>query len=138
MAAMEQDAVRVEKQGAVTVVTLQRPEVRNAVDGATARRLHAAFLAFEDDAEARVAVFHGAHGHFCAGWDLQAGARLAQQLCGFPQETMRADRLNAYEQWDRPLAQALHGEWERSRARIPDALQGAARFAAGEGRHGKF
>src|SRR5439155_8137369 len=35
------------------------------------------FLEFERDAEARVAVFHGANGHFCAGWDLQAGAKLA-------------------------------------------------------------
>jgi len=38
--------------------------VRNAVDGDTARALHAAFLAFEDDANAKVAVFHGAHGYF--------------------------------------------------------------------------
>lgn len=267
---MDRNAVRIEKQDAVTIVTLDRPEVRNAVDGDTARRLHEAFLAFEDDAGARVAVFHGAHGHFCAGWDLQAGARmaagpggtdvpaaldfdpadtraagpmgpsrlllskpviaavsgaavaggmelalwcdlrvmeedayfgvycrrfgvplidggtvrlprlvgmghamdliltgrkveaaealaiglanrvvprggarehaiaLAQDLAKFPQATMLADRMNAYEQWDKPLPQALHGEWERSRQRIPDALQGAARFTAGEGRHGKF
>jgi enoyl-CoA hydratase len=60
----------------VTVITLDRPDVRNAVDAGTARALHAAFIAFDDDPEARVAVFHGAHGHFCAGWDLQAGARL--------------------------------------------------------------
>jgi enoyl-CoA hydratase len=71
--------VRVHQDGPVTVVTLQRPEVRNAVDGATARALYAAFLAFEADPQARVAVFHGDNGHFCAGWDLQAGARLAQQ-----------------------------------------------------------
>jgi len=32
----------------------------------------------------------------------------------------------------------LHGEWERSRQRLGDALDGAARFAAGEGRHGSF
>src|SRR5690348_373907 len=75
---MSNDAVRVEKLGAVTVVTLDRPEVRNAVDRDTARRLHEAFLAFDDDAQARVAVFHGANGHFCAGWDLQFGARMAQ------------------------------------------------------------
>ncbi len=73
-----QQQVRVEREGQVTVVTLSRPEVRNAVDAQTARALHAAFLAFDDDPEARVAVFHGDHGHFCAGWDLQAGARLAQ------------------------------------------------------------
>jgi enoyl-CoA hydratase len=51
--------------------------VRNAVDAHTAQQLHDAFATFEVDANARVAVFHGAHGHFCAGWDLQAGARLA-------------------------------------------------------------
>ena len=61
----------------IFVVTLNRLEVRNAVDGDTAQALHAAFLAFEDDPLARVAVFHGANGHFCAGWDLQHGARLA-------------------------------------------------------------
>ncbi|MBT9465662.1 crotonase/enoyl-CoA hydratase family protein, partial [Hydrogenophaga sp.] len=70
-------AVTTDKLGEVWVVTLDRPDVRNAVDSPTAHALHAAFLAFEDDAEARVAVFHGAHGHFCAGWDLQYGARLA-------------------------------------------------------------
>jgi enoyl-CoA hydratase len=75
-------SVQVEKQGAVTIVTLQRPEVRNAVDSDTARRLHEAFVAFDEDAQALVAVFHGAHGHFCAGWDLQFGARMAQQPGG--------------------------------------------------------
>jgi enoyl-CoA hydratase len=265
-----QQSVVVEKLGAVTVVTLDRAAVRNAVDGATARQLYEAFVSFDEDAQASVAVFHGAHGHFCAGWDLQHGARmaaqpggssmladldfdpaqahspapmgpsrlllskpviaavsgaavaggmelalwcdlrvmeedayfgvycrrfgvplidggtvrlprlvglghamdliltgrkveaaealqmglanrvvphgqareaavtLAGQLARFPQETLRADRMNAYEQWGKALPQALHGEWERSKARIPDALEGATRFAAGEGRHGKF
>jgi enoyl-CoA hydratase len=70
--------VHVERDGELTVVTLERPDVRNAVDSEHARALHQAFLAFEADSSARVAVFHGAHGHFCAGWDLQAGARLVQ------------------------------------------------------------
>jgi enoyl-CoA hydratase len=265
---MESGAVRVEKLGPVTVVTLDRPEVRNAVDGDTALALYEAFVAFDEDDGARVAVFHGAHGHFCSGWDLLAGARmagqaqtvlsaldfrpgdarargpmgpsrlllskpvvaavtgaavaggmelalwcdlrvmeqdayfgvycrrfgvplidggtvrlprligmghamdliltgrkveadeaqrmglanrvvpngmardeaiaLAEQLCKFPQETMLADRMNAYEQWGKDLPEALLAEWERSRKRIPDALDGAARFASGEGRHGKF
>lgn len=267
---MDTENVRIEKQGPVTVVTLDRPLVRNAVDGDTARRLYDAFVAFDADDEARVAVFHGANGHFCAGWDLQDGARiaqagggtalvqaldfaagdalprgpmgpsrlllskpviaavsgaavaggmelalwcdlrvmeedayfgvycrrfgvplidggtvrlprlvgmghamdliltgrkveadealriglanrvvargearaaavaLAQQLCRFPQATMLADRMNAYAQWGRPLPEALHGEWERSRERIADGLEGAGRFAAGEGRGGKF
>jgi enoyl-CoA hydratase len=263
-------AVVVEKLGNVTVVTLDRPDVRNAVDAETARALHEAFVAFEADKSARVAVFHGANGHFCAGWDLQFGARmaqqangeavlgnldfdaaepaplgpmgpsrlllskpviaavsgaavaggmelalwcdmrvieedayfgvycrrfgvplidggtvrlprligmghamdliltgrkveavealqmglanrvvakgkardaaiqLAQQLSKFPQATMLADRMNAYEQWGKPLPQALHAEWERSKHRIADGLEGAARFTGGEGRHGKF
>ena len=262
-------AVHVEKLGPVTVVTLDRPDVRNAVDGDTARALHEAFVRFDADEDARVAVFHGAHGHFCAGWDLQYGARMAQQgdagvlsnldfdaaepaplgpmgpsrlllskpvvaavsgaavaggmelalwcdlrvmeedayfgvycrrfgvplidggtvrlprlvgmghamdliltgrkveaeeslriglanrvvprgqareaaidlarqLAKFPQATMRADRLNAYEQWNWPLPEALAREWQRSKPRIADGLEGAARFAAGEGRHGRF
>lgn len=263
------DAVTVEREGAIWVVSLQRPTVRNAVDSATAQALHAAFLAFERDREARVAVFHGAHGHFCAGWDLQYGARmaqagesaglagldfdtadtralgpmgpsrlqlskpviaaisgaavaggmelalwcdlrvmeedayfgvycrrfgvplidggtvrlprligmghamdliltgrkveadealrmglanrvvprgqareaavaLAQQLAAFPQATLRDDRESAYAQWDLPLAEALQQEWQRGKARIPDALEGATRFAQGQGRHGQF
>ena len=73
----ESPAVHIERTGRVWVVTLQRPGVRNAVDTETARALHTAFLAFEDDVDARVAVFHGAHGHFCSGWDLQHGAHIA-------------------------------------------------------------
>lgn len=262
-------AVTIEVIDDLHIVTLNRPEVRNAVDGDTAQALHAAFLAFEDDPTAKVAVFHGAHGHFCAGWDLQHGARLAasgqhgalsqlnfdsrdaraigpmgpsrlrlskpviaaisgaavagglelalwcdlrvmeedayfgvycrrfgvplidggtvrlprligmghamdliltgrkveateaqrmglanrvvppdqareaaialaRQLAAFPQATMRADRESAHAQWDLPLGEALQQEWERGRARIPDALEGATRFAHGEGRHGTF
>jgi len=75
-------SVRVEKAGAVTTVVLDRPEVRNAVDGPTAAALADAFRAFEADAEARVAVLWGAGGTFCAGADLKAiaggrGNRLA-------------------------------------------------------------
>src|SRR5262245_63439603 len=63
--------VRVEREGPVTTVILSRPEVRNAVDGPTARALADAFLAFERDAEAQVGVFVGDHGAFCAGADLK-------------------------------------------------------------------
>jgi enoyl-CoA hydratase len=63
-------SVYVKKDGPVTVVTLSRPEVRNAVDRKTAEELSAAFRAFESDASARVAVLSGDQGHFCAGADL--------------------------------------------------------------------
>lgn len=273
-------SVEVSQHGPVTLVSLNRPDVRNAVDAATALALYQAFVAFEHDPQARVAVFHGANGHFCAGWDLQAGAKLreassgtaapsgagdafaaldfdghnfphpgplgpmgpsrlmlskpviaavsgaavaggmelalwcdmrvmeadayfgvycrrfgvplidggtvrlprligmshamdliltgrkveaaealqmglcnrvvasgqalsaalvlAQQLADFPQATMLADRISAYRQWDLPLPQALQQEWEGGKPCLGDALEGAARFAAGAGRHGKF
>jgi len=266
-----ENAVRIEKLEQVTVVTLDRRDVRNAVDADTARALYEAFVAFDADADARVAVFHGANGHFCAGWDLQAAAKMAQgaggpgvladlefdpardeaplgpmgpsrlllskpviaavsgaavaggmelalwcdmrvmeeeayfgvycrrfgvplidggtvrlprlvgmghamdliltgrkvesaealriglanrvvpqgqareaaialalQLCDFPQATMNADRMSAYRQWDLPIAHALHQEWVRGKHRIGDGFEGAARFAGGAGRHGKF
>ena len=65
-------AIRVETQGAVTTVIMDRPEARNAVDGPSARELADAFRAFDADAEARVAVLWGAGGTFCAGADLKA------------------------------------------------------------------
>jgi enoyl-CoA hydratase len=64
--------VRTEAQGPVRIITLDRPERRNAVDGPTALALRAAFEAFEADDTALVAVFTGAGGQFCAGADLHA------------------------------------------------------------------
>ena len=67
-------SVTVEKDGPITTVILDRPEVRNAVDRPTAEALSRAFRDFEADAEARVGVFYGANGTFCAGADLKAVA----------------------------------------------------------------
>jgi enoyl-CoA hydratase len=69
-----EDAVVLRRDGAIWTVTLNRPAVRNAVDGATARLLAQTFRAFDADAEARVAVLQGAGGQFCAGADLKAFA----------------------------------------------------------------
>src|ERR1700722_9965391 len=70
----EADSVLVERDGAVTVVSINRPHCRNAVDGATARKLYDAFLAFDADNDASVAVFTGPGGFFGAGADLKARA----------------------------------------------------------------
>ena len=64
--------VRVEKHGHVTTVVLERPEVRNAVDRETAAALAEAFREFDQDTNARVGVFFGSNGTFCAGADLKA------------------------------------------------------------------
>lgn len=247
--------VRTERSGPVTIVTLDRAHARNAVDRATAEALADAFRAFDADADARVAVLHGAGGTFCAGADLKALAagtpnrverdgdgpmgpsrmvlgkpviaaiaghavagglelalwcdlrvadedatlgvfcrrfgvplidggtirlprliglsraldliltgravdaaealaiglvnrvvpagqclaaaiELAHQLAALPQAALRADRASAYLQHDLPLDAALAQELELGGRALAEAVQGAARFAAGAGRHG--
>lgn len=65
-------SVRVEKCGPVTTVILSRPEVRNAVDRATAQALSQAFRDFDKDEQSLVGVLYGDNGTFCAGADLKA------------------------------------------------------------------
>jgi len=69
---MTKDPVLIERRDRVTVVTIDRPEARNAVDRATADQLAAAFRTFENDESQCVAVLTGSGGTFCAGADLKA------------------------------------------------------------------
>jgi enoyl-CoA hydratase len=64
--------VSVARRGPVTVITIERPEARNAVDPATALALYQAVLAFEVDESTSVAVLAGAGDAFCAGFDLKS------------------------------------------------------------------
>ena len=66
------DPVRVERNGPVTTVIIDRPTARNAVNGPTAEALYTAFDEFDRDDTASVAVLWGDHGTFCAGADLKA------------------------------------------------------------------
>jgi enoyl-CoA hydratase len=252
--ALDSDQVTYERRGAAAVVTIDRPERRNAVDGATAELLAEAHDRFEADDDARVMVLTGAGEEaFCAGADLKAidtlgprldspdgpmgftrrtpskpaiaaisgwclagglelalwcdlriaaeGARLGfterrfgvplidggtqrlprivglgraldiiltgrileadealrmgllteivpagqhleralemtEALASFPQETMLADRRAAIEGIGSPLADGLALESEAGPAVYADAVEGAARFAGGEGRGG--
>ena len=72
--------VRVDRDGPVTTVILDRPERRNAVDRATAEALAGAFRAFDADDSASVAVLTGVGGTFCAGADLKEAARGPQHI----------------------------------------------------------
>lgn len=67
-------AVDFRTEGGITIVTINRPETRNAVDQPTAEALAAVFRSFESDESANVAVLTGAGGHFCSGADLKAVA----------------------------------------------------------------
>ena len=66
------EKISVEHSERTTIISITRPEVRNAVDGETAHALAAAFREFDADAQADVAVLHGQYGTFCAGADLKA------------------------------------------------------------------
>jgi enoyl-CoA hydratase len=252
MPAVMADELRYERIGAAAVLTIDRPERRNAVDAVTAEAFRAALRDFEADEGARVLVLTGAGGEaFCAGADLKAldldvdhpegpmgptrltpakpaiaavdgwclaggvelalwcdlrlatpsstfglferrwgvplvdggtqrlprvvglgraleliltgravkaeealaiglvnevvpaGAHLdralelAERIASFPQETMLADRRAAIEGLGLPLAEGLALEHRLGREVLDVAVRGAARFAAGEGRHGE-
>jgi len=125
-------AVRIETQGAVATVVIDRPERRNAVDARTAQDLADAFRAVEADEAIGVAVLWGAGETFCAGADLKAigseGSRIRP----------RSDRRSVYETWGMELDDVLAREYELGKATIDsgESFEGAARFAAGAGRHG--
>jgi enoyl-CoA hydratase len=65
------DTLVIERDGPVTIVTIDRPERRNAVDSVCADQLRETFLAFDADDTQSVAVLTGAEGTFCAGADLK-------------------------------------------------------------------
>jgi enoyl-CoA hydratase len=68
------DTLLIERDGPVTVVTINRPERRNAVDSVCADQLRAAFEDFDRDETQSVAILTGVGGTFCAGADLKAVA----------------------------------------------------------------
>ncbi|TJY64992.1 crotonase/enoyl-CoA hydratase family protein [Sinimarinibacterium sp. CAU 1509] len=71
---MSEALVLTQRRAPLFIITINRPQVRNAVDGPTAAALAEAFRTFERDAELKVAILTGAGGHFCAGADLKAVA----------------------------------------------------------------
>ncbi|MGW6530692.1 crotonase/enoyl-CoA hydratase family protein [Streptomyces venezuelae] len=72
------------------------------------------------------------------GTSRAAAERLAAEIAAFPQTCMRRDRLSLLEQSGLPEEEAMAGELAHGLHSLADAAQGAARFAAGAGRHGSF
>lgn len=100
-------AILVERRGPVTVVILDRPQVRNAVDDEHAQALYDAFAAFDADPNSAVAVLFGAGGTFCAGADLKAVAAGAIPLVppGYGRGPMGPTRM----QLSKPVIAAVEG-----------------------------
>jgi enoyl-CoA hydratase len=99
------DEVRYDDQGAVAVVTIDRQQRRNAIDGRTAQALVDALERFEADDGARVMVLTGAGEAFCAGADLTAIATLAPRAdgpdgpLGFTRRTPTKPAIAAIDGW---------------------------------------
>ena len=99
--------VRVEIDGAITTIWLNRPDRRNAVDGPMAAELLAAFEAFEAAADQRVAVLAGDGGTFCAGADLTAVADPARRNEVDPDGAGPMGPTRR--QWGKPVIAAISG-----------------------------
>lgn len=101
-------SVLVEKHGPITILSIDRPQRRNAVDRPTAEALAEALRAFEADDQARVAVLTGAGGTFCAGADLAAVAEGGERSNRLQEEgdgPMGPSRM----QLGKPLIAAIEG-----------------------------
>lgn len=98
--------VRVEVDGPVTTVVLDRPEARNAVDGPTAAALAEAFRAFDADPSQSAAVLYGDGGTFCAGADLKAiGTERGNQVADTGDGPMGPTRMRL----TKPVIAAIEG-----------------------------
>lgn len=106
-------SVLVETVGAARLITINRPAVRNAVDGPTAMLLYDAFVEYDRDQEVSVAVLAGADGKFCSGADLRAvstghGNHVGQESAGHIVDSvgpMGPTRLRL----DKPVIAAVEG-----------------------------
>jgi enoyl-CoA hydratase len=100
------ERVLLERTGPVTTVTINRPEVRNAVDGPTAAALAEAFRTFDADETSSVAVLTGAGDTFCAGADLKAvGSERMNRLAPDGDGPMGPSRLRL----SKPVIAAVSG-----------------------------
>lgn len=67
--------MKTEKSGIVTLIGINRADVRNCVNPETAQQLSTAIETFENDPESPVAILYGIGGNFCSGYDLKELAK---------------------------------------------------------------
>ncbi|TDE39502.1 crotonase/enoyl-CoA hydratase family protein [Nonomuraea mesophila] len=137
--------LRVVEEGAVFGVFCRRWGVP-LVDGGTVRlpRLVGASRAMDMILTGRPVEGREAYAWGLANRLVPEGAarwhaeELAREIAGFPQACLRGDRLSALEQEGLGEEEAMRNELRHGLVSLPDAAAGAARFAAGAGRHGAF
>jgi enoyl-CoA hydratase len=99
------DEVLVERRGAVQVITINRPEAKNALNAAVAQAVAAAVDELDEDDDLRAGVLTGAGGNFSSGMDLKAFMRgetpaiEGRGLCGITETPPRKPLIGAVEGW---------------------------------------
>jgi enoyl-CoA hydratase/carnithine racemase len=106
---MDEPCVRYEQDGHVVVITYDRPEVLNAVNGAMREGLNAAWARFRDDPDAWVAILTGAGRAFCAGADLRDGAGSTGTWTGTFWEIPTHNSFESGWEIFKPTIAAVHG-----------------------------
>ncbi|MBM7789782.1 enoyl-CoA hydratase/isomerase family protein [Tenggerimyces flavus] len=102
--------VTYELKGRVCVLTLNRPEARNAINRQLRADLRAALERFDDDPSARVGILTGAGKSFSAGRDLKERASdNAAGIVARPDDSMSANSLHSWRQPRKPLIAAING-----------------------------
>ncbi|WP_164658517.1 crotonase/enoyl-CoA hydratase family protein [Tropicibacter sp. Alg240-R139] len=99
--------ITIDKRDGITVIAINRPEARNAVNPETARLLYRAFLDFEAEGSQQVAILTGTDGYFCAGFDLKAAG------AGNAAEWMAEVQIP--EGWNDPMTRPIPGPMGPSR-----------------------
>src|SRR6266516_3850024 len=108
------ETLRVEREGHLTWLTLDRPESLNAMNAALVRELRAFFWGLAEDAETRVVVMRGAGRAFCAGLDLKAhaaepGAGRASVPDGLRAQRTISEIVMLMRRAPQPIIAAVHG-----------------------------
>jgi enoyl-CoA hydratase len=140
---MEEPHALIERRGAVLIVTMNRPEVRNALSGPMMTLMRQAWDTVDSDPGIRVCVLTGAGGAFCAGADLKAmtsdhpGSRLGELDLSVIEPLLKGRRLT------KPLVAAVEGPAVAGGTEILQACDirvagASARFGVSEARWGLF
>lgn len=103
---MPDEVLRIERDGAIATLTLNRPDAMNALSAALRDALGRAFRALQDDDGIRVVVLTGAGRAFCAGYDL---AELAAGATGETAASAESDMADAIAAFDGPIIGAVNG-----------------------------
>ena len=106
---MSDEPVLYEKQGHVVTITYNRPERKNAINGAMREGLNAAWLRFRDDEDAWVAIMTGAGDAFCGGADLKDGKGATGTFAGTYWEKPTVNSFESGLELFKPVIAAVNG-----------------------------